>query len=125
LPEYGKQLLKKHRRLFTVSAYNYTLGTPTGLTDPNGKSPCYLLPLGLEDVVLTVQAMFGCGEAQQRAQQKLTARAKARAAATAVVASVGTGGSSALSGAVAGGTSQTVLDAGNTALTQYGNEPPH
>jgi hypothetical protein len=39
LQEKPKQLLKKHRRLFTVSAYNYTLGNPTKFRDPDGKTP--------------------------------------------------------------------------------------
>jgi hypothetical protein len=40
LQEKPKQLLKKHRRLFTVSAYNYALGNPSNLVDPNGTVVC-------------------------------------------------------------------------------------
>jgi hypothetical protein len=40
LQEKPKRLLKKHRRLFTVSAYNYALGNSSNLVDPTGRFPC-------------------------------------------------------------------------------------
>jgi RHS repeat-associated protein len=116
-----KKLLKQDPRLLTMTSYNYTFNNPARLTDPDGKAPCCILPLGFEDVVQTAQAMFGSGESQQRAQQSVATRVKARAGITVAAAGLSFGGTSALYGALAGGGSKTALDAGTTALTQYGN----